>query len=90
MLSSKPVKLPRGETRPVALGAKRPLGTAEDPLVIIGRLSAIVRKYLLKTGGGHTWPNSQIVNCTNGLKISLIEVNIMLVVGMSELIRAVG
>ena len=39
MLSSKPVKLPRGETRPDALAEKRPLGTAEPPWVIIGTLS---------------------------------------------------
>lgn len=39
MLSSNPVKLPRGETRPEALAEKRPLGTAEPPWVIIGTLS---------------------------------------------------
>ncbi len=31
MLSSKPVKLPSGETRPEALALKRPLGTAAPP-----------------------------------------------------------
>ena len=39
MDSSNPVKLPRGETRPLALGAKRPGGTALEPLVMIGTLS---------------------------------------------------
>jgi len=40
MLSSNPVKFSSGETRPVALAAKRPLGTAEEPSVMMGRLSA--------------------------------------------------
>ena len=39
MLSSNPVKFPRGDTRPVAFGEKRPAGTAEPPWVMMGRLS---------------------------------------------------
>ena len=33
------MKFPNGETRPEAFCAKRPLGTAEAPVVIMGRLS---------------------------------------------------
>lgn len=37
--SSKPLKFPTGETRPLALGAKSPGGTAFEPFVMIGTLS---------------------------------------------------
>jgi hypothetical protein len=55
MLSSKPVKLPRGETRPVAFCAKRPGGTALEPWVMIGRLSAGLLLVLGWEGEGDGW-----------------------------------
>jgi hypothetical protein len=39
MLSVKPVKFPKGDTRPVALGEKSPAGTAEPPWEMMGTLS---------------------------------------------------